>query len=309
MKFGFSKEVKVALLTIVSGAMLYVGFNFLKGRDTFSDIDYYNIYYSDVDGLTPGNPVYVNGLSVGQVKEMSLDAEHANEIKVVIQMEGHVALTDSTRAKLIDGSLLGGKAIVLDLKPGNKRLEEGATIPSYREPGLTEALSLKAKPVIEGLDKTITNVNKILNEENQKKIGQILGNLEVASLEVKEIMRVNKVSLATSTANLAKLTTSLVETEKQLKPLMANLNSFSDSLKNAKIKSTVDEVNKTMTELHSVVDKVNSKNGSLGKLINEDSLYVHLDKTVKDLDNVFIDLKDRPGRYIHFSVFGKKTNK
>jgi phospholipid/cholesterol/gamma-HCH transport system substrate-binding protein len=306
LKFGFSKEVKVALLTIVSGAMLYIGFNFLKGRDTFSDIDYYNIYYSDVDGLTPGNPVYVNGLSVGQVKEMSLDPEHSNEIKVQIQLSGHIVLTDSTRAKLIDGSLLGGKAIVLELKPGKNTLADGATIPSYTEPGLTEALSLKAKPVIEGLDKTITNVNKILNEENQEKVGQILTNLESATKEVEGIMKINKAALAVTTGNLSKLSTSLVETEKQLKPILANLDSFSDSLKHAQLKSTVDEANKTVKDLHEVIEKLHSKNGTMGKLINEDSLYVHLDNAVKDLDKVFIDLKARPKRYIHFSVFGKK---
>ena len=307
MKIAFSKEVKVALLTIVSGSLLYVGFNFLKGRDAFSDVDRYHIYYANVDGMTLGSPVLFNGMSVGQVKEMSLDEKKGNMINVTIQMEGHIPLTDSTVAKLVDGSLLGGKSIELIVKPGTRTLEEGETIPSIVEPSLTEALSESAKPVMQKIDKTLENVNTILNEQNQRKISQILTNLEAASLEVKEIMKVNKATLAATTSNLSKLTTSLVETEKQLKPILRDLDSFADSLKNAKIKSTVDEANKAVTQLNQVLDKVNTKQGTLGKLVNDDSLYVHIDKTVKDLDNVFIDLKARPGRYIHFSVFGKKN--
>lgn len=307
MKIAFSKEVKVALLTIVSGSLLYVGFNFLKGRDVFSDVDRYHVYYANVDGMTLGSPVLFNGMSVGQVKEMSLDEKHGNMINVMIQMEGHVPLTDSTVAKLVDGSLLGGKSIELIVKPGTRYLAEGETIPSFVEPSFTEALSESAKPVMQKIDKTLQNVNEILNEQNQKKIGQILSNLEAASLEVKEIMKVNKATLAATTSNLSKLTTSLVETEKQLKPILRDLDSFADSLKSAKIKSTVEEANKAVTQLNQVLVKVNTKQGTLGKLVNDDSLYVHIDKTVKDLDNVFIDLKARPGRYIHFSVFGKKN--
>ena len=306
MKFTLSKEVKIALLTIVSGTMLYTGFSFLKGRDAFSRTSFYHIYYTNVDGLTPGNPVYINGLSVGQVKDMVLDPEKENKVNVTIQLEGKMPLTDSTRAKLVDGSLLGGKAIVLELKPGSNVLEDGAVIPSYKEPSLTEALVAKAQPVMEGLDKTIHNVNTILDAENQKKISHILSNLEETTVELKEVVRINKINLAVTTQNLGKLSTSLVETEKQLKPILKDLDAFSDSLKDARIKATVEQANQAIAQLNEVVTKVNKGQGSLGKLINSDSLHTHLDKTVKDLDQVFIDIKARPKRYVHFSVFGKK---
>lgn len=286
--------------------MLYTGFNFLKGRNAFARTSYYHIYYANVDGLTPGNPVYINGLTVGQVKDMTLDPEHENKVNVTIQLEGKMPLTDSTKAKLVDGSLLGGKAIVLELKPGSKILDDGAVIPSFKEPSLTESLVAKAQPVMDGLDKTLHNVNSILDEENQKKISHILSNLEDASMELKEVVKINKTNLAVTTQNLGKLTSSLIETEKQLKPILQDLDSFSDSLKDARIKSTVDQANQAISQLNEVVTKVNKGQGSLGKLVNSDSLHTHLDKTVKDLDQVFIDLKARPKRYVHFSVFGKK---
>jgi phospholipid/cholesterol/gamma-HCH transport system substrate-binding protein len=304
LKFTFTKEIKIAVLTIVSGTMLYTGFNFLKGTDTFSRINYYSVYYQNVDGLVAGNPVYVNGFSVGQVKDLELTSD--NRVKVLLQVASDVILSDSTVAKLLNGSLLGGKSIVLVQKKGNKILTDGDSIASFVEPGISDVLLNKAEPIMQDFDKTLTSVNKILNDENQKKIAQLLINLEAITKNTNELVLANRASIASTTANLSTLTNSLIETEKQFKPILSNLNSFSDSLKDARLKATVAQANKTMADLDETITKINKGNGSIGKLINEDSLYVHLDKTIKDLDKVFLDMKERPSRYIHFSVFGKK---
>lgn len=304
MKFAFTKEIKIAVLTIVSGTMLYTGFNFLKGSDTFSRINYYSVYYKNVDGLVAGNPVYVNGLSVGQVKNLELTSD--NRVKVLLQVASDVSLSDSTIAKLLNGSLLGGKSIVLVQKKGNKILADGDSIASFVEPGLSDVLMGKAEPIMQDFDKTLNSVNKILNDENQKKIAQLLINLEAITKNTNDLVMANKASIASTTSNLSTLTNSLIETEKQFKPILSNLNSFSDSLKDARLKATVAQANKTMADLDETITKINKGNGSIGKLINEDSLYVHLDKTIKDLDKVFVDMKERPSRYVHFSVFGKK---
>lgn len=304
MKFAFTKEIKIAVLTIVSGTMLYTGFNFLKGSDTFSRINYYSVYYNNVDGLVAGNPVYVNGFSVGQVKNLELTSD--NRVKVLLQVASDVSLSDSTVAKLMNGSLLGGKSIVLVPKKGNKILVDGDSIASFAEPGMADVLMNKAEPIMQNFDKTLTSANKILDEENQKKIAQLLVNLEAITKNTNDLLMANKASIASTTSNLSTLTNSLIETEKQFKPILSNLNSFSDSLKDARLKATVAQANKTMANLDETITKINKGNGSIGKLINEDSLYVHLDKTIKDLDKVFIDMKERPSRYVHFSVFGKK---
>ena len=305
MNFRFSKEIRIAVLTIVSGTMLYTGFNFLKGQDTFSSINFYPVLYSNVDGLVPGNPVYVNGLAVGQVKELSL--AEGNKVRALLQVDASVKLTDSTLAKLMDGSLLGGKSIILELKPGGRVLKDGDEIKPFVEPGLTESILEEARPIMKGIDKTLTNVNAVLNAENQLKLSKMLTNLEALTRNANALVEINKSVLASSLTNINQLTGSLVQTEKQLKPILQNLEQLSDSLKNTRLKSTVNQASETLANLDKVIDKINKGKGSMGKLVNDDSLYVHMDKTVKDLDQVFLDLKARPGRYIHISVFGKKN--
>ena len=257
-----------------------------------------------MDGLVAGNPVYVNGFSVGQVKDLELTPD--NRVKVLLQVASNVVLSDSTVAKLLNGSLLGGKSIVLVQKKGNKILVDGDSIASFVEPGMADVLMNKAEPIMQDFDKTLNSVNKILDAENQKKIAQLLINLEAITKNTNELVMANKASIAATTSNLSTLTNSLIETEKQFKPILSNLNTFSDSLKDARLKATVAQANKTMSDLDETITKINKGNGSIGKLINEDSLYVHLDKTVKDLDKLFLDMQARPSRYVHFSVFGKK---
>ena len=70
-----SKEFKIGLLTIIAGALLYYGFNFLRGTNLFSPADTYYVVYRNVAGLNVSNPIYFNGLPVGRVSGFELDQQ------------------------------------------------------------------------------------------------------------------------------------------------------------------------------------------------------------------------------------------
>src|SRR3954464_11799072 len=99
-------------MALVSGVMLYLGFNFLKGTDFFSPIKTYYVFYNDIDGLTVSNPVVINGFTVGRVNNIVLDQAHGNRIQVELQIDKDILLGDSTKALLASLDLLGGKSIV-----------------------------------------------------------------------------------------------------------------------------------------------------------------------------------------------------
>ena len=91
-----SKEVKVGLLAVVSLAMFYFGFRFLKGSDFFSSTKKYQVIYDNIDGLTVSNPVRINGLSVGRVKSIVILQDQKNKMLVTLDLnerysgyEGH----------------------------------------------------------------------------------------------------------------------------------------------------------------------------------------------------------------------------
>lgn len=106
--------------------------------------------------------------------------------------------------------------------------------------------------------------------------------------------------------NVQNLTHSLIETEKMLKPILSKTNTFADSLNKMQLASTIASTNKTLLELNKSLAQINNGNGTVGKLLYNDSLYTYLSNSSRDLDKLLVDLKERPKRYVHFSLFGRK---
>ena len=135
-----SKEVKVALLGVVAAVALYFGFTFLKGSNIFSDTRTFYAVYDSVDGLTVSNPVLLNGVKVGLVKDVKLIPNRGNRIVVALDINEEIDIGDSTVASLSSSSELGGKAIELKKRPNVKRYEGGDTLISYTETSLMSIL-------------------------------------------------------------------------------------------------------------------------------------------------------------------------
>jgi len=299
-----SKEVKVGLLALVAGSILYLGFNFLKGTDFFSSSKKYYIIYKDVDGLTQSNSVTLHGLSVGKVHAIRLLPERDNLIQVSIEVEEDVILGDATVAVLTSSDLLGGKNIDLRLGKNTKIYNTGDTLRGYRDKPFTEILEDRAMPILTNLDSTVQKVNKIFGDQLGTSIQTTLHNFELASNDLRGMVKENRANINVITTNVADLTTSLAQTEKALKPLMVKLNAVADTINDLNMKRTIAKANAALQNLQDITAKINSGQGTLGLLVNDKSVYQNLDQSVKDLDKLLVDLQKNPKRYVHFSIFG-----
>ncbi|HVD99278.1 MAG TPA: MlaD family protein [Cytophagaceae bacterium] len=302
-----SKEVKIGIMALVSGVVLYLGFNFLKGTDFFSPIKTYYVFYNDIDGLTVSNPVVINGFSVGRVNDIVLDQEHNNRIKVELQIDKEIVLGDSTQAFLSSVDLLGGKSIVLKLGRNSRIYESGDTLAGSKEKGFIQVLGDKATPVISNLDSTILKINAILGDETNSNVKKLLNNLVVASESLKQLMAENKQNIKGITGNLNTLSASLVETEKSLKPILAKFNTLADSLNDLELKRVVNNANTAMANLSVITEKINKGDGSLGALINDKKTVENLNRTMSSIDALVIDLQKHPKNYL--SPLGRSAKK
>lgn len=304
-----SKETKVGVLAVAAGAMLFFGINYLKGHDAFSPPHKFFVVFPSVDGLAPSNPVFVSGINVGKVSSLELLQTQNNEVLVTIEVDKKIAVGDSTVALLSSSGLLGAKSVVLSLKPNTKLFESGDTVRGYKEKGIQDLISEKALPIIDNLDSTIVKLNKILNDRMGKSINGILTNAEMASMDLRLTMAHSKNNFVSIVANLNSLSASLKETERSVKPLLVKMNVFADSLNDLELKKVVDNATATMKNLSDISAKIDKGQGSMGMLVNDKEFYNNLNTSAKDLDNLLLDMKARPSRYIHFSVFGKKEKK
>lgn len=304
-----SKEVKVGALAIVSGVMLYTGFNFLKGTDFFSTIKRYNVIYENVGGVKVSTPVMIKGLNVGRVERMVSLPDQGYKTLVVVQIDKHYKITENCVADIVELGLLDGKAIELIMKDGKRVLTDGDTLLGNVEPGLISSAKEKFSPLISNVDTSLSKVKNILNRVDEKKLDHIFTSLDLASKELYLTVKDSRVQINAMSSNINILTTSLSKTEKSLAELLTKLNTLGDSLNKAQIAQTVNNANKAVIEMKEVLARMNGGQGTLGKLSKNDSLYTNLNKTAADLDKLLIDLKEHPNRYVHLSVFGRKEKK
>jgi phospholipid/cholesterol/gamma-HCH transport system substrate-binding protein len=299
-------------LALIAFLILYFGFNFLKGNDVFSTARVYYVEYDNVDGLMVSNQVMVNGIEVGKVKRVEILPEKANKILVTLRLSQDIVIPDKTVAVLSDGALLGGKIIRLRLE-GKGNLAEDSFLKGETEVGVTALLKERAIPVIANADSLLVSFRQISNKFDHT--GTYLNTLLKTSNEtvsningsVNGIVADNKANIAQISSNMKTLSTDLIETEKQLRPLLTKFNTVADSLNALKIGQTLKEVDATVISLKKIVQGLERGEGTAGKLIKNDSLYLGLNKTIVDLDKLLLDFRLQPKRYIGISVFGKKN--
>ncbi|MCJ8165174.1 MlaD family protein [Pontibacter sp. E15-1] len=301
-----SKEIKVALLGIVAIGLLYFGFMFLKGSSLFSDTRTYYVMYSDVDGLALSNPVLLNGIQVGSVQQMTLKPEEGNKILVRLDVQEDILVGDSTIASLANSGFLGSKAVVLYLGNSSKKYDGGERLIGFKESSITELISTKTVPVIEKVDTTLARMNRMLDSEAKGNIKDILANTKATTDALNTILMANQENINQITANISALTGSLRKTERNINRLSMNMADITDTLKQVEINQLVRNANGAVKELEAAAIKLNSNQGSIGRLMNDETLYENLNGSTAALNSLLRDIQAYPKRYVQFSFLGRK---
>ncbi|QKG56159.1 MCE family protein [Hymenobacter sp. BRD128] len=307
-----SKEIKVGLLAVVALVALAIGFNFLRGSNLLSSDRTYYAIYPNVDGLNVGAPVVLNGIKVGQVKNLELQPNANNSIKASLELQKGVTLGDSTKAGL-SGSLLGSKTITLVLGRNTKEYSGGETLRTTTAIGIADAFQAKALPVLDTVGATLAHINGFLNKDAQTNIQGTLLGARASTEALQRLIASNQANINEITRNLAHMSAALNKTTAKLDRIANNFTQLSDSIKTAPVGPALRNLNKTLTEaqtsLKGVSTALNDKTGSLGKLINDTTLYNNLNATAASSNALISDMKANPKRYVHFSVFGGGKDK
>lgn len=307
---NFKREAKVGLLGLVGIVIFYFGFTYLKGSDLFSTTQSYKVYYKDVMGLEVSNPVTYSGVVVGRVLGMKPDYEK-DRVEVTLAIKKEVKLTANTLVLLSDDGLIGGKLLKLKIQAGEKA-KSGQELKGEIESGLMQMMQTKLDPTLKNVDSLTVTLTKVVGEfaETGQALKVLLASATTSTAGVNGIIANNSKNLSAITGNAAVLTQNLNTLTKsldaQLKPILEKTGSFTDSLSQVKLGSTVNSLNATIKDLQGVVNGINEGKGTLGKLAGNDSLYVNLDKTAASLNMLLSDMKSNPRRYVHFSLFGGK---
>lgn len=302
-----SKEVKVGLFMAVSLMLLYFGFNFLKGIDFFSSTNRYYAVYTNVDKLMPSNQVFINGYAVGRVSKIQFQ-QSKNRVLVEMEIDSEIILGDSTVA-LLNGDILGTKYIQLNVGSIANPIKPKDTLRSQVAKGIADFLAESAAPVADNLEGTLRKLNTILDNlaNNSAKLDVMFDEFQKTPKILNKTLYNTNSKVDALSGNIQSVTVNINDVLQELKPTLTNFKTFSDSLKSLEIQSTLNKAKDALTKLDAAVSKFERRDNTLGKLMNEDSLYVNLNKMILDLDALARHLNENPNHF--FAPLGKKREK
>jgi len=301
-----SKEIRTALFVLVSILLFIFGFNFLKGTSILDKQKTVYAIYNEVDGLMVGASVSVNGLAIGNVTSLDFLA-NSTKVIVTLKVKDELRFSPNSTATLYETGLIGGIAIAIEpvFENGNI-VKSGDTLKSTIRPGLTELINEQVQPlqrnlqsILVSVDSLFIGVTNIMNQDSQN-------NLKIALDEM-----TSAISLINSTAKILENTITTNESTinnsiKNIEGVSSNMQKITDSLADSNLSETISNLEKSIEGINKAVRDLNSDSSSLGLLIRKDEFYNTLNSSVNDLNELLIDLKSNPKRYVHFSIFGRK---
>ena len=299
-------EIKTGILVVLGIGLFIFGFSYLKSNDIFvSDRIFYAVY-DDVEGVVKSTPVTVNGFPVGSIQDISFFKN--NSLLVKFRVENDIKFSINSIAQIYETGLIGGKALAIIPANDNSRVAVyNDTLVSSVAPGLTELVNEKLTPLQENIESMIVSANNVLDKVNAifddptranlrtsvSDFSETIKDLKETSKMIKSVMKSNKLSIDQTITNVLDISTDLSEISKTI-----NQSELSTTMKNFKNSSE---------GLSRVLNNINEGNGTISKLIDNDSLFRNLNDASKSIDLLIEDIRLNPKRYIHFSVFGKKN--
>lgn len=294
-----SKEGKIGIAALCAVFIIYFGMIFLKGLNIFDTKTTYLVEMNDVAGLTESSEVLANGLNIGFISGITYNPEKQN-LTVEIDVKPEFKIPKETTV-FVTSPMLGAPKINLKLGENeNGYLNPGETIYGSAGKDLMGAASdmiPEIQALLPKLDSILSNINNLTADPalaaSLQNLEHITGNLRTTTEKLNSTLG-NDIPKLMAKAN----------------NVFGNVETLTANLNGVDIAGIADNANKTLSNTQSITDNLNSalkqKDNSLGLLLNDNSVVLHLDSTVINASMLLQDLREHPKRYVHFSLFGKK---
>lgn len=308
-----SPEFRVGLIAIVILALFIWLFSFLKGRNLFNTYDHYHIKYENIAGLEPSSPVEISGLKAGIVNSVNLVNDGSGIIDVMISIENNYRISENSIAEITTATLIAGMKINLILGDSNTMLQSGDTIKGRLAVSIINKLNesfdpivMQAQKLIGNIDTLVSSLNGLFTPEFSGKLNQSVANLEKSSSNFSQLLENNSDDINKLIANLTEISEMLESNTENFDSTIIAVSKITKTINKADLDSSLHALQLSLENSSRILDKLNKGNGSAGKILNNDSLYLNLNNSLKSLDILLKDIENNPGKYVHFSIFGKK---
>lgn len=293
---GLSPELKVGIFVII-GCIILIYMSLKVGKFKLFGVKTYDVsvYFDNVEGLDEGGTVQISGVTVGRVKDISLQG---NRAMVILEIGEDIVLKKDAIATIKTKGVLGEKFVELDPGESEETIpKKGGEIHRVKKTMELDKLIEHVDSVIGDIKEVSANLRKTMGgDEGERLLKGIFKNLYDLSNNLNNLVKKNDESLSNTVKNLEKFSDTLAdktpeiaselkEISKNLKEILAeNRANLKEGLENFKTSS--EKLDETLGSLKSVSEKIDKGQGTLGKLINEDSAHENLNKTLTGLNKM-----------------------
>lgn len=307
-----NNETRIGILAVVSLGILIWGFNYLKGKNLLNKSNRLYAVFSTVSGLANSSPVLINGLQIGTVEAMVEKNANLDSIIVTINLDKEINIPANSVA-LINRDLLGGSSLGILMGSSTTFLKNGDHVNTKMTPALLDDLKSTLSPAISSINSTLMSLDSlikvmgaIVDPGMKNNIQQIVGNLAGSSASLQSMLNTETGMLAKTIGNVNGITENFARQNEIINKTFSNLETATAKLAKLNLDSAMQNLNSSVSRLNSIIVKADSKEGSLGLLLNDKALYDNLENTTRSLNILLDDLRVHPKRYVSISVFGKK---
>jgi len=297
-----SNELKVGLTILAAIVVGFIGYRMMSDLPVFRQSTVVYSYFERTDGLTPGNYIYVNGVKVGSVKKMEL--LRGDSVKVTMNFGLDVEIPKNSTAYLESSGLLDEKAIIVERGDAGQNLQYGDFIKGEYRGGMMETLKQEGEQLsedvsasFEKLNKFLSQLNTMLDDETKGKVDKVLENLKNTSNEISSLFEERRGDIESSISHaqnfLANVDTVSARNKSRVDSVMVGLD---QSL--TELQTLSRDMNKTNAELNQILTKINDGEGSLGKLVNDPQLYDNLESLSSEMNSLVKNINDNPRKYL-----------
>ena len=314
-----NNETKVGIISIVSIALLILGFNFLKGKKLWSNGIMLKGKYGNVQGLQTSNAVVINGMQVGSVYKINMDKD-MREISVEMNITKDVRIPINSIAS-IKTNPLGAPSIEISLGNAATFLKNKDSIATEVSGGMFGDILKKADPILlevkkalSSVDTLVNNFNTVIDQNAKGNISAMLNNLNrvtasmvASTASLGTLLNAQNGSLSKTLDNASSVSGNLAGNNDKINSVVSNLDKTATKFANINVQKTLDTLDKAINEMKKLVASFNNTDGTLGKMLNDPTLYKNLASSGNKLNLLLDDVRINPKRYINISLFGKKN--
>ena len=317
-------------MTIIGITTMILGYNYLRGNDVFSRTNKYQVNFADATGLLPSNSVVIDGVEIGRVKSIELSPTPDHQVLVTISVPVGTFIPENSKFSIASLDLLGKKAITVIRGDSKQSLKSDIIYQGSVAKDMLAAVTEQLTPITQKADKLLSSIDTMVNDlhtavgygENsalKKSMDNISATLQNANKVFAEVNQVltdqkgNIESIVTNVNGVAinanELTKKIADNSANIENILKNLDKVSQNISESDITGTLNKAKSTLAEVSTLLASINRGEGTLGKIAKDEALYRSIDSTIHSLNNLLIDLKANPKRYVSFSLISRKDKK